>query len=86
MPSIGAFDRLLFRRFFNGHAPPRCRAQYAEFKATVGIKLLTITSGALPRRAQEQVLDWAALHQEELMQDWRLCMDKQQPEPIEPLQ
>jgi len=39
----------------------------------------------LPRCAQELVLDWAELHQQELLEDWRLCMEKQQPKPIEPL-
>lgn len=46
---------------------------------------LTISSGQLPRRAQELVLDWAELHQKELLEDWRLCMDKQPPNQIEPL-
>jgi hypothetical protein len=31
------------------------------------------------------VLDWAELHQQELLEDWRLCMEKQQPKAIEPL-
>ena len=59
--------------------------QYAEYKATVDIESLTLSSGELPRRAQELVLDWAELHQQELLEDWRLCMEKQQPKPIEPL-
>ena len=59
--------------------------QYAEYKATVDIESLTISSGELPRRAQELVLDWAELHQQELLEDWRLYMDKQQPKAIEPL-
>ena len=59
--------------------------QYAEYKATVDIESLTLSSGELPRRAQELVLDWAELHQQELLEDWRLCMIKQQPKPFEPL-
>jgi hypothetical protein len=71
--------------FFNDHAPAHFHVQYAEYKATVDIESLTLSSGELPRRAQELVLDWAELHQKELLEDWRLCMDKQQPKPIEPL-
>jgi hypothetical protein len=56
-----------------------------RFKATVDIQALTVSSGQLPRRAQELVLDWAELHQQELLEDWQLCMDKQQPKQIEPL-
>ncbi len=31
--------------FFNDHAPPHFHVQYAEYKATVDIQLLTLTSG-----------------------------------------
>jgi hypothetical protein len=85
MPTISAFYGLLIRMFFNDHAPPHFHVQYAEFNATVDIQSLTIASGTLPRRAQGLVLDWAELHQQDLMEDWQLCMNKQQPNPIEPL-
>lgn len=71
--------------YFDDHAPPCFHVQYAEYKATVDILQLTVNSGNLPRRAQELVLDWAELHQAELLADWRLCEDKQQPNPIAPL-
>ncbi|MDO8651685.1 MAG: DUF4160 domain-containing protein [Undibacterium sp.] len=73
------------QRVFRDPAPPYFHVQYAEFKATVEIRSLTISSGSLPRRAQELVLDWAELHQQELLEDWRPCMEKQQPNPIAPL-
>jgi hypothetical protein len=63
MPTISTFYGILIRMFFNDHAPPHFHVQYAEYKATVDIQLLSITSGELPRRAQELVLDWAELHQ-----------------------
>jgi hypothetical protein len=85
MPTISAFYGILIRMYFNDHAPAHFHFQYAEYKATVDIKLLSITSGELPRRAQELVLDWAELHQQELLEDWQLCMTKQQPKPIAPL-
>ena len=85
MPTISSFYGILIRMFFNDHAPPHFHVQYAEFKATVDIMTLTISSGQLPRRAQELVLDWAELHQKELLEDWHLCMNKQQPNQIEPL-
>ena len=85
MPTISSFYGILIRMFFNDRAPPHFHVQYAEFKATVDIMTLTISSGQLPRRAQELVLDWAEPHQKELLEDWQLCMDKQQPNQIEPL-
>jgi hypothetical protein len=85
MPTISSFYGILIRMFFNDHAPPHFHVQYAEYKATIDIQTLTLSSGQLPRRALELVLDWAELHQQELLEDWQLCMDKQQPKPIEPL-
>ena len=86
MPTISIFYGLVIRMYFNDHAPPHFHVQYAEFKATVSIQTLTLASGKLPRRAQMLVLDWAELHQAELLEDWQLCMDKQQPRQIAPLQ
>lgn len=86
MPTISTFYGLVIRMYFNDHAPPHFHVEYAEFKATVSIQTLTVASGKLPRRAQMLVLDWAELHQAELLEDWQLCMDKQQPRQIAPLQ
>ena len=86
MPTISKFYGILIRMFFNDHAPPHFHAEYGEFKAVVNIQELSIMEGSLPRRAQQLVLDWAELHQQELLEDWHLCMAKEQPRPIAPLQ
>ena len=46
---------------------------------------LSLIRGYLPRRALELVLDWAELHQQELIDDWTLCMTQQAPHKIAPL-
>ena len=56
-----------------------------EFKAIVDIRGLFVSEGTLPRRATQMVLDWAELHQAELLADWELCQAKQHPKPIAPL-
>jgi Domain of unknown function (DUF4160) len=86
MPTISIFYGLVIRMYFNDHAPPHFHVEYAEFKATVSIQTLTIATGKAPRRAQMLVLDWTELHQPELLEDWQLCMNKQQPLQIAPLQ
>jgi hypothetical protein len=86
MPTISKFYGILIRMFFNDHAPPHFHAEYGEFKAIIDIQNLGIIEGSLPRRAQQLVLDWAELHQTELLEDWTLCMEKQQPNQIAPLQ
>lgn len=45
----------------------------------------SVIRGSLPRRAMALVLEWAADHRDELMEDWNLCSRMQIPKPIEPL-
>ena len=85
MPVISTFYGIIIRMFFDEHAPPHFHAEYGEFKASIDIRALEITGGQLPRRAQELVLDWAELHQKELMDNWELCRQHQEPKKIEPL-
>jgi len=85
MPTISMFYGILIQMYWDEHAPPHFHATYGEFKATVDIRLLAISDGNLPRRASELVLDWAELHQRELLEDWDLCQEKKHPKPIDPL-
>ena len=57
-----------------------------EYKASVDIRTCEIIEGNLPRRQQKLVLAWAELHQEELMADWNLVMNGENPFKIQPLQ
>jgi hypothetical protein len=86
MPTISAFYGLIIQMYFREHAPPHFHVRYADHKAVVDIQGLSIIEGKLPRRASHLVLDWAELHQAELMRDWDLCQALQQPEPIAPLE
>lgn len=86
MPTISVFYGIVIRMFFDEHAPPHFHAQYAEFKTSINIRTLEVIDGKLPRRALELVLDWAELHQTELINDWDLCQQQQPPNKIEPLQ
>lgn len=86
MPTISLFFGIIIRMFFDDHAPPHFHAQYGEFKAVLSIRDLRVIEGELPRRALELVCDWAELHQDELLRNWDLCREHQQPVKIEPLQ
>lgn len=86
MPTISAFYGILIQMFFKDHAPPHFHIKYGEYKAVIDIRGLELIEGKLPRRALNLVLDWAELHQSELLEDWQLCQDMQQPKPIAPLE
>lgn len=51
----------------------------------INIQTLEIMAGQMPRRALALVLEWAQEHRSELMEDWNLCEQKQQPKKILPL-
>jgi hypothetical protein len=85
MPTISAFYGILIRMFFNDHPAPHFHARYGEFEATIEIATLNILEGTLPGRALNLVQEWAMMHREELLDDWRLCRQNARPSRIEPL-
>jgi hypothetical protein len=70
---------------FNDHPPPHFHARYGEFEATIEISTLDGVEGELPPRALKLAQEWAMIHREELLKDWRLCREKAPPAKIEPL-
>jgi hypothetical protein len=86
MPTISTFYGLLIQMFFRDHAPPHFHVKYAEHKAVIDIQGLVLMEGQLPRRALSLALDWAELHRDELLEDWRLCQAMENPKPIAPLE
>jgi hypothetical protein len=85
MPTISAFYGILIRMFYNDHAPPHFHARYGEFEATIEIGTLAVMEGQLPRRALNLIEEWAIIHKEELLKDWRLCRENTPPARIDPL-
>jgi uncharacterized membrane protein len=85
MPTISMFYGILIKMFFDDHAPPHFHAEYGEYELVITINPIKIIKGNAPKRVTSMVLEWAALHQEELLQDWELCKNMQSPFTIEPL-
>ena len=85
MPTISAFYGILIRMFFNDHAPPHFHARYGEFEATISLETLEIIEGTLPARSLSLIQEWAIIHREELLEDWRLCRQNAAPAKIDPL-
>ena len=85
MPTISTFYGILIRMFFNDHAPPHFHARYGEFEATIDIDSLEMLQGDLPARAFRIVQEWAMIHKEEPIENWRLCRENAVPTKIQPL-
>ena len=61
-------------------------AEYGEHEAIYEIDTLDVTRGGLPRRAHALVLEWAALHRNELRDDWELARKEKPLEEIKGLE
>ena len=68
------------------HPPPHFHVYYAEYRARVDIRTCEVIDGKLPGNQTRLVLAWTELHQEELMADWQLVMNGEEPFKIQPLQ
>jgi hypothetical protein len=85
MPVISRFLGIIIAMYWDDHAPPHFHAKYGEYEITVNIHTGIIT-GKFPKRALRHVLEWYELHQNELITDWELCQQDEQPNPIDPLE
>jgi hypothetical protein len=87
MPTISMFYGIIVRMYFapGEHNPPHIHIYYAEYKATVDIRTCELIQGDLPGKQLKLAMAWAALHQDELIADWDLVMNGENPFPIEPL-
>jgi len=60
--------------------------RYGQQKAIIDIKALAVLEGQLKPRTLGLVVEWAALHQVELMHNWNLARQQQILESIDPLE
>lgn len=86
MPQISRFFGIVIAMYFDDHAPPHFHAKYGSDECLISITDLRVIEGKLPSRALGMVIEWAVLHQQELMQDWERAKAFQPLKQIEPLQ
>ncbi len=86
MPEVSRFFGIVIRMYFDDHNPPHFHAIYAGYEAQVAIDPIVVLEGSLPNRAASMVIEWAALHQRELMRNWQRLRNVQPIERIEPLE
>lgn len=85
MPEISRFFGIIIAMFYNDHSPPHFHARYGGERAIIAIESLTVLEGRLSPRVLGLVMEWAAIHQGELLEDWNLARAQAPLRPIEPL-
>ena len=82
---ISSFYGILIFMYWNEHAPPHFHVKYGDFEALINIKDFSLMEGKLPPKAFGLVIEWAALHQDQLLMNWNLGIDRKTFNKIEPL-
>ena len=85
MPEISRFFGIVIKMFFDDYNPPHFHAEYSGDVALIEIPSLSIFSGRLPPRVLGFVIEWATIHQQELLVDWERARAQQDMLKIAPL-
>jgi len=88
MPIICRFYGIIIRMNYSegGHHIPHVHALYGNFSASVAFAPPAILVGELPAHAERCVLEWAALHEAELSDNWQRALKHELLLTIEPLE
>lgn len=70
MPEISRFLGIVITMYFNDHNPPHFHVRYDDDRAVIGIDPLELREGHLPPRVLGLVMEWAEIHQAELLGNW----------------
>lgn len=85
MPTISEFFGILILMYYDDHNPPHFHAKYAEFESLIQISPISVLKGNLPPRALSLVIEWAQIHQKELLSDWEYAASNKKLQKIPPL-
>ncbi|MGB5159187.1 DUF4160 domain-containing protein [Desulfobacterium sp. N47] len=89
MPTISMFYGILILMYFKDnrrHNLPHIHIRYQDNNASVSIEDGNILEGTLPAKQFKMVQAWIEIHKEELMVDWELAVNGEEPFRIAPLQ
>ena len=86
MPEISRFLGIIITMYYNDYTPAHFHVRYNQQKAIIDIKNLTILQGQLSPRILGLVIEWAAIHQQELKENWQLARLNEPLRPILPLE
>lgn len=88
MPTISMFYGIVIYMYFfddERHKLPHIHARYQGEQASFCIEDGALLSGQLPLSRTRLVQAWIEIHKDDLMADWNLAVNGEQPFPIDPL-
>ena len=88
MPVTSMFYGMIVSMYFldnKRHKRPHIHVKYQEHEVVLAIPDGEVLEGSMPGNKLKLVLAWIEIHQDELMADWELAVNGQQPYKIDPL-
>ena len=85
MPTICMFRGIKIYINWRDHQPPHFHASYGGDSVIVSIRDIEVLEGEMPNKQLKMLLGWAALQQDELLENWALAEKNQELFPIDPL-
>jgi hypothetical protein len=86
VPEVSRFFGIVIQRYVDDHAPAHFHARQGGHEVAIAIETLAIIRGRLTPRAHALVVEWAAMHADELIADWELARSGLPLRRIAPLQ
>ncbi len=89
MPTISMFYGILVTIFYEDnhrHHTPHIHVRYQGSKASISIIDGNVLAGDFPSKQLKLVQAWVELHRDELLADWELACQGEEPFRIAPLQ
>jgi len=71
--------------YYKDHNPPHFHADYQGQQAEYDIRTLEVIVGKISKRANALVLEWAANHRDELLENWNKGIIPEKMDKIDPL-
>jgi len=88
MPSISMFHGIIIYIYFNDnkqHKLPHIHVRYQDDEVILEIPNGEVLEGKIPNSKMKLIQAWIEIHKDELMADWNLAVNGEQPYKIEPL-
>lgn len=86
MPEISRFFGIIIAMFYSDHPPPHFHVRYGSQRAMIGIEDLSLLEGELSPRVLGLVVEWAALHKQELLDNWNRARTQSPLSRVRPLE
>jgi len=86
VPEVSRFFGIVVQMYYADHEPPHFHVRYSGEKALIAIETLAVLGGRLSPRALGLVMEWAALHRADLMENWKLARAEDPLKRIAPME